>query len=391
MKTKTQKKKDWKIKKLGDEDIFSVDYGTRVVRKRDGGTKYDVYGGGGKTFFMDIFNRENELVIARFAMSEKCTRFVEGKFFLNDSGLTVGVKNKKQILRKYLNHYFIFLNDYIYSLGRGSAQRNLDIKKLKEIKISFPKSLTEQKRIVKILDEVFENIEKAKENAEKNLENTKELFESYLQGVFENPESDLEVKTLGELFQNKPPKKEAREKLKENDLVSLVPMKDLGILQKSFLKNIKKPLKDVIKGYVYFADEDVLMAKITPSFENGKLGIARNLKNGIGFGSSEFIVFRSKGEVISDYLFYFLTQSYLRKELKPQMTGTSGHRRVPVDILNEYILKYPKSLDKQKQIVKKLDELSEKVGEMEAILRSKIADLDELKKSVLKKAFDGEL
>ena len=137
-------KEGWVIKKL--DDACEVEYGTRVVRKRDGGTIYPVYGGGGATFFMDTFNREDCMIVARFAMSEQCTRFVKGKFFLNDSGLTVKPKDDSEILPDLLNLQMHFLNDYIYSLSRGTAQRNLDVPKFRNIKIAYPKSLPEQKR-----------------------------------------------------------------------------------------------------------------------------------------------------------------------------------------------------------------------------------------------------
>jgi type I restriction enzyme S subunit len=126
----------WELKKLND--FCDIEYGTRVVRKRDGGTIYPVYGGGGATFFMDTFNREDCLVIARFAMSERCTRFIRGKFFLNDSGLTVNPKDKDTILQKFLNLQFFYLNDYIYSLARGTAQKNLDVPKFRNIEIVIP-------------------------------------------------------------------------------------------------------------------------------------------------------------------------------------------------------------------------------------------------------------
>ena len=121
-----------------------------------------------------------------------------------------------------------------------------------------------------------------------------------------------EIKRLGEIFTIKPPKSEARLKVNGNEKVSFVPMEDLGILTKDFLVDKEKIMSEVIGSYTYFADEDVLMAKITPCFENGKLGIAKKLKNGIGFGSSEYIVFRKKTEVISEYLYYFLSQPIFR-------------------------------------------------------------------------------
>jgi type I restriction enzyme S subunit len=118
-------------------EVCEIEYGTRVVRKRDGGTIYPVYGGGGATFFMDIFNREDCLIVARFAMSEKCTRFVKGKFFLNDSGLSVKPKDIKDILQSFLNWQFLHLNDFIYSLSRGTAQKNLNVPIFRTIDIYF--------------------------------------------------------------------------------------------------------------------------------------------------------------------------------------------------------------------------------------------------------------
>ena len=113
----------WEYKKLGDSCV--IEYGTRVVQKKDGGTIYPVYGGGGETFRMDKYNRENCLVVARFAMSRTCVRYVTGKFFLNDSGLSINAG--KELLQSYLNHYILHLNDDIYNLGKGAAQRNLDV------------------------------------------------------------------------------------------------------------------------------------------------------------------------------------------------------------------------------------------------------------------------
>src|SRR4051812_49181783 len=98
--------------------------------------------------------------------------------------------------------------------------------------------------------------------------------------------------SLKELCELKPPKSEARERIAANALVSFAPMEDLGINRKFLQPSQVKPLSSVVGSYTYFADGDVLLAKITPCFENGKLGIAINLKNGVGFGSSEFIVLR---------------------------------------------------------------------------------------------------
>ena len=164
------------------EDACNVEYGTRVVQKRDGGKGYPVYGGGGATFEMDMSNREDRIVIARFGMSEECTRFVAGKFYLNDSGLTVSPKNGSMDQR-YLDYQMLSLNDDIYGLGKGTAQKNLDVPVFRTLPI-FVTTLDEQKRIVAKLDEAFVGLAKAKENAEKNLQNARALFESHLESVF---------------------------------------------------------------------------------------------------------------------------------------------------------------------------------------------------------------
>lgn len=301
-----------------------------------------------------------------------------------------GILPNKDVLAEFLYYFFLIEKENLISQATGNAQPNISQIKIKNTQIPIP-PLPEQHRIVKILDEVFENIKKAKENAQKNLQNSKELFESYLQGVFVNPGKDWEEKRLGEVFIIKPPKREAQEKLKKDDFVSFIQMKNLAIGKKGLILEEERKLKDVAGSYTYFADEDVLLAKITPCFENGKLGIARNLKNGIGFGSSEYIVFRSKGEVVSDYLYYFLARNKFRKDGAKKMSGACGHKRVSKEFIEDTTLPFPKSLSEQKSIVAKLDALSAETKKLETIYRQKLADLEELKKSVLKKAFNGEL
>ena len=115
-----------------------------------------------------------------------------------------------------------------------------------------------------------------------------------------------QTKPLKEACQIRPPKSEVKELLNESDLVSFVPMSCLGIDEKYFEAESTKILNEVSSSYTYFKNGDVLLAKITPCFENGKLGIAQNLTNTFGFGSSEYIVYRSKGDLIPEFIYYFL-------------------------------------------------------------------------------------
>lgn len=176
-------KEGWIKAKL--DEICDINYGTRVVQKKDGGTIYPVYGGGGATFRMDKYNREDCLIVSRFAMSSLCVRFVKGKFFLNDSGLTIESKSKK-VKQDFLDKQILALNDKIYSLGKGVAQKNLDIKELKQVVLSYPSSTSEQERIVSELDCLSEIIEKQKQQL-KELDN---LAQSIFYTTFGDPISN---------------------------------------------------------------------------------------------------------------------------------------------------------------------------------------------------------
>ena len=164
-----------------------------------------------------------------------------------------------------------------------------------------------------------------------------------------------ETKPLADVCQIKPPKAEARQRISGKELVSFVPMEALGIDQKFLVPTQTKPLEDVAGSYTYFADGDVLLAKITPCFENGKLGIADALTNGIGFGSSEYIVFRPSPAVDKEWLYYFLSRQSFREEGAAQMSGAVGHKRVSKEFIESYPIPVP-PLPEQHRIVALLDE-----------------------------------
>lgn len=181
----------WEYKTI--ENCTSIEYGTRVVQKRDGGTIFPVYGGGGETFRMDRYNREDCLIIARFAMSPRCVRYVAGKFFLNDSGLSV--KSKEELEQAYLNYHLLFFNDVIYHLGKGAAQRNLDVKAFRQLVIAIPPKPT-QLSIVSELDKLNELIRIKKEQ----LKDYDTLAQSIFYEMFGDPvEKGWEVRKLGDI------------------------------------------------------------------------------------------------------------------------------------------------------------------------------------------------
>ncbi|RYD16562.1 MAG: restriction endonuclease subunit S [Lysobacteraceae bacterium] len=167
--------------------------------------------------------------------------------------------------------------------------------------------------------------------------------------------SAWEVRTLAEACEIKPAKSEVRQRLTDSDLVSFVPMEDLRIDQKFVSANQTRELSDVVGSYTYFADGDVLLAKITPCFENGKLGIARNLENGVGFGSSEYIVFRPESRLEPQWLYYYLSRDSFRAEGEARMGGAVGHKRVAKEFIENYPIPIP-APHEQRRIVAILDE-----------------------------------
>ncbi len=132
-------------------------------------------------------------------------------------------------------------------------------------------------------------------------------------------------------------------------------MEDLGIDQKLLVPKSTRALADVAGSYTYFADGDVLLAKITPCFENGKLGIAANLTNGVGFGSSEYMVFRPSPALDKEWLYYYLARETFRTEGAARMSGAVGHKRVAKEFIDAYPIPVP-PLPEQQRIVGILDE-----------------------------------
>jgi type I restriction enzyme S subunit len=190
------------------------------------------------------------------------------------------------------------------------------------------------------------------------------------------------LKPLSDVCQIKPPKAEARNRISDEGLVSFVPMEDLGIGQKFLVPTQTRTLADVSGSYTYFADGDVLLAKITPCFENGKLGIAANLMNGIGFGSSEYIVFRPNPEVDKEWLYYLLSQESFRAEGAERMTGAVGHKRVTKEFIESYPIPVP-PLPEQHRIVAILDAACDGIATAKANAEQNLQNARALFESVL--------
>ena len=248
--------------------------------------------------------------------------------------------------KKILNNYLLQMLKskkgvkLIEKYSSGSVRRTLKFSDLSDIPLPLPPLNVQQE----IVDEL--------EGYQKIIDGCKQVAENYKPTI--DIDSSWEMVELGEVCEINP-KKSAIKELGDDTLVSFVPMEVIEENNKIFIPREKKKLSDVYKGYTYFKDKDVLIAKVTPCFENGKSAIVNGLENGIGFGSTEFIVLRSSGRVLEDWIYLNIVSDKFKKLGVENFTGTSGLRRVPKDFVQKYRIPLP-SLDIQKKIVQKIEE-----------------------------------
>lgn len=265
--------------------------------------------------------------------------------------------------------------DSLKEYSGGAAIQNVaSVAILKQIEIPLP-PLPEQKRIVAILDEAFAALAKAKANAEQNLKNAKELFESYLQGVFENKGEGWEEKTLGEVC-------EYDKNSNKRDDLPYVGLEDIQSNTGKFIGPFEpRSMKSLT---FYFNEAHVLYGRLRP-YLNKVL-----LPDFEGHCSTEIFPIKPKKNVLDrGFLFRWLIAAKTMKKINATWTGATLPRANMSTVL-EFKINLP-SFKEQKAIVQKLDELSTEIKKLEAIYIQKINDLEELKKSVLQKAFSGEL
>jgi type I restriction enzyme, S subunit len=236
--------------------------------------------------------------------------------------------------------------------------------------------LPQQKQIVAILDQAFAAIDTAKANAEQNLQNAKELFESNLQNVFENKGDDWELERLGDVcsFHNG----KAHEKsIDENGKYKVVNSKFVS-------SNGKKAKRTAIAKFPLLKEDIVMVMSDVP---NGKtLAKCFFIDKDDEYSLNQRVCAFRTTSFDKDFLFYQLNRN---KYFLAFNNGENQSNLRKGDILDCPLLVPP--LTRQKQIVQKLDALSAKTKKLEAIYTQKIADLEEMKKSVLQKAFSGQL
>ena len=172
--------------------------------------------------------------------------------------------------------------------------------------------------------------------------------------------------------------------------VTFLPMKCVEELTGHLNLSFMREASEVKRGYTPFLDDDVLFAKITPCMENGKVAIAHGLKNGIGFGSTEFHVIRLPKLFPRKLLFLFLIREDLRKDAQRNMTGSAGQLRVPAHYMYQVPVPLP-PLPEQHKIVEEIERRLSVADEIEKTVDHSLKQAERLRQSILKRAFEGKL
>ncbi|AXI38298.1 hypothetical protein CX649_00740 [Bacillaceae bacterium ZC4] len=193
---------------------------------------------------------------------------------------------------------------------------------------------------------------------------------------------DWDVKHLEDIS-NINPRKEV---LDENDTVSFISMSDVSD-DARLISYQPRLYKEVFKGFTSFRDGDVLVAKITPCFENGKGALVDNLINKTGFGSTEFHVLRSKKNGDELFIYYHTVTDRFRKIGEKNMTGTAGQKRISTDFVKGFLIPYPRNDIERKKIASILSTWDKAIELKEKLIEQK----KQQKKGLMQKLLTGEV
>jgi type I restriction enzyme S subunit len=351
------------------DDLCEVEYGTRVTRKRDGGTRYPVYGGGGATFNLDDFNREDQMIISRFAMSEECVRFVAGKFFLNDSGLTVRTRDESKMSQEFLDQQLLARSNEIYATARGTAQKNMDMTMFRSMKLAIPDSLAEQERIVALLDAATARVTELTECYEQARTHASNLFESACRTEFDDQHLKSPIATLPDVSKNLDGR---RKPITKSDRES----GDVPYYGAS-------GIVDYVKGHIF--DEPTLLIS-----EDGANLLARSSPiafkaDGRYWVNNHAHVVKFDSTVTETYVEIFLNSipidNWVTGAAQPKLTQAALNR-IPIPM---------PPMDEQMRIVARLESMRNKTSEMVNAYDAKLSAAKNLRQSILEAAFAGVL
>ncbi|MBU4347168.1 restriction endonuclease subunit S [Patescibacteria group bacterium] len=401
---KIQQKTNWQTKKLGE--VCDIGAGNSAPQKKE------FFVGGIYPFFrtsdvgkihigniLESSDYLNEKGIKGLKLFNKgiillpksgASTFLNHRVVLGTDGYVSShlatIKTDEEILNNSFLFYFL-QGIKAQDLIQDHKYPSLNLPVIGEIEIYYPESLSEQHRIVKILDEVFADVAKAKENAEKNLQNAKDLFESYSQDVFAKSGKGWKEKKLGDILEiERGGSPRPIQKYLTNDAngINWIKIGDTKNIDKYILKTRQKIKPEGLKKTRLVNSGDFILSN---SMSFGRPYIMK-ITGAIHDG---WLVLREKNinVIDKDYLYNILGSPYVFGQFDKLAAGSTV-RNLNISLVSSVKIPLPLVVE-QKSIVKKLDVLYAETKKLEVIYKQKLADLEELKKAVLKKAFSGKL
>ncbi len=307
--------------------------------------------------------------------------FIDVPFWPHDT--TLWVKDFKNNEPKFVK---LFLEGF--SLERFDAATSvptLNRNNVHKLRVSFP-PLAEQRRIVEIVDAWDEAIALTDRRIEAARQRKKGLMQRLLTGRVRFPEfeeGEWQKAHLRSIATINPPKPKH---LSDDTLVSFVAMADVSE-NAQIIRASERPYKEVSTGYTPFQDNDVIVAKITPCFENGKGALVKGLKNGVGFGSTEFHVIRANDtKILPEFLYYHTIAHDFRGRGESNMAGSAGQKRIRTDFLKAYKIPLP-PIAEQRRIAAVLQACDREID----LLTQKRDALQRQKKGLMQRLLTGRV
>ena len=307
----------------------------------------------------------------------------------NCHALIVTRLKQSSVFPEYLSYY---INSEIgrarmRGLEVGSTILHINTKDLKKFRVLLP-SLPEQKKIAQILstwDKAITTTEQLLANSQKQ---KKALMQQLLTGKkrlldengvrFGREWHEVSLSAICEINPKKSPSP-------EDGKVSFVAMEAVSEDAK-LISSVIRDYDDVSKGFTSFSDSDVLVAKITPCFENGKGAYIEGMQNCMGFGSTEFHVLRAGAKSDSKYLYYITNTSEFRVRGEANMQGSAGQKRVTTDYLKSLKVTVPTDVVEQQKIAAVLSTADQDI----TVLQQKLDVLRQEKKALMQQLLTGK-
>ena len=402
-------REDWEIKSLSEVCGFQNGFAFKSKTFKDTGTPV-----------VRITNIQDEIIdlkkvvyIDRNDYNKDLSKYeiVNGDLLIAMSGATTGkigfhlsdevlllnqrvgkFEPRKSLNKKYLFYYLSTKVEENLAISAGAAQPNLSTEQIKGFEIPIP-PLPEQQQIVALLDQVFEAIDQAKANIEKNIENAKELFQSKLNNIFSQKGEGWEEKILDDIClkitQGPNPKLKVDIPSANNYVLKTKDFYNDRVLYDNCLK-VSESLIEEWSRFI-LRDDDIIIGLVGV----GSIGKSNLFKVQDGrkyiFTRATGLIRTIKEKLIPNYLRFYLLSGLGIESINKGIGGTTGQLVIKTSYFKNLSIIIPKDLNEQKEIISQAEIIQSQTDEITKIYTSKLKNLEELKKSMLQKAFAGEL